>query len=229
MIGFQRYAVYWVPEPGAFAAWAAAWLGWDVLSGSEVAHPAAKGLPRPVTELTQEPRKYGLHATLKPPFGLAEGETTASLHAALEGLSARLAPVEVPTLRLGNLGGFLALVPPEGDTSLRSIADACVTGLERLRAPLTAAQLARRRAAGLTERQESYLNAWGYPYVLDEFRFHVTLTGHLQPGEAVPVASLLAAQVEPLVPRPFRLDQVALCGEDEAGQFHLIRRYALTG
>lgn len=229
MVGFQRYAVYWVPEAGSLATWAASWLGWDVLTGRAVPSQTVVGLPRPLAEITAEPRKYGLHATLKPPFALAQGETTGTLHAALAGLGARLAPIEVQALRLGNLGGFLALVPPQGDTSLRSVADACVRDLDRLRAPLTDAQLERRRANGLTERQESYLVSWGYPYVFEEFHFHITLTGRLQAGEAVQVASLLAAQVEPLVPRPFRLDQIALCGEDQAGQFHLIRRYELTG
>ncbi len=229
MVGFQRYAIYWVPQAGPFADWAGAWLGWDLLMGRAVPHPVAKDLPRPVSEITAAPRKYGLHATLKPPFALAEGKTTTTLNAALAGLAARLAPVEVPALRLGNLGGFLALVPPESDMSLRSVADACVTELDAMRAPLSESQLARRREGGLTERQERNLTTWGYPYVLEEFRFHVTLTGRLRPGEAVPVASFLAARAEPLVARPFRLDQVALCGEDEAGQFHLIRRYTLTG
>ena len=28
--------------------------------------------------------------------------------------------------------------------------------------------------------QERLLEIWGYPYVLEEFRFHLTLTGHVE-------------------------------------------------
>ena len=31
----------------------------------------------------------------------------------------------------------------------------------------------------VTERQASNLDRWGYPYVFDDFRFHMTLTGPL--------------------------------------------------
>ena len=47
--------------------------------------------------------------------------------------------------------------------------------------PPGAAELERRRKAGLSAAQEKMLLRWGYPYVLDEFRFHLTLTGRLQP------------------------------------------------
>ncbi|HZD24872.1 MAG TPA: DUF1045 domain-containing protein, partial [Alphaproteobacteria bacterium] len=58
------------------------------------------------------------------------------------------------------------------------------------RAPPQAAELAKRRAAGLTPRQEDLLRRWGYPYVMEEFRFHITLTGPVEPDEA---AALLPA------------------------------------
>jgi hypothetical protein len=29
------------------------------------------------------------------------------------------------------------------------------------------------------QRQRNYLDRWGYPYVMEEFRFHMTLTGRL--------------------------------------------------
>ena len=36
--------------------------------------------------------------------------------------------------------------------------------------------------SGLTDRQEALLTQWGYPYVMEEFRFHITLTGALDPA-----------------------------------------------
>ena len=80
---FTRFAVYYAPEPGPLADFGAAWLGWDATAGSARAHPDIAGLPRPVAEITQTPRKYGFHGTVKPPFRLAPGSTPEALAADL--------------------------------------------------------------------------------------------------------------------------------------------------
>ncbi|HBR36147.1 MAG TPA: phosphonate metabolism protein, partial [Sulfitobacter pontiacus] len=63
---FKRYAIYYTPPPGDFARRGAVWLGWDVQAGEAVAHPDIEGLD--IAKLTQRPRKYGLHGTVKAPF-----------------------------------------------------------------------------------------------------------------------------------------------------------------
>lgn len=227
MTRFQRYAIYVMPE-GKLARLGAAWLGWDALAGTAADHPAVNGLPRPLSEITATPRKYGLHATIKPPFRLAEGATLARLMADLAALCDRLDPVTVDGLTLARLGGFLALVPEGQPDRLNALAAQVVTGLDRHRAPLTEAELARRRAGGrLSPQQEANLAQWGYPHVLDQFRFHITLTGNLPRPEADTVAEVLSPHLSPLLPRPFAIDSLCLMGEDEAGMFHLIHRYAL--
>jgi putative phosphonate metabolism protein len=230
MEGFARYAVYWTPGPGALADFGAAWLGWDAGRGAPVPHPEVPGLPRPPAELTAEPRRYGLHATLKPPFRLAPGTTAAMLDAAVAGLARRLAPADVPEgLAPGRLGGFLALLPAGDEAALAAVAAAAVEALDPFRAAPGAAELARRRAAGLTPRQEALLKRWGYPYVMEEFRFHVTLTGRLAPAESEAVAAALGPLLAPLLPRPFRLEALSLMGEDADGRFRLVARHPLGG
>ena len=227
MSRFQRYAVYVMPD-GPLARFGAAWLGWDALSGRPVDHPVVAGLPRPLAEITATPRKYGLHATIKPPFRLAEGTTLAALMADLAGLCDRQGPVTLDGLRLTRLGSFLALTPAGDTTALHALAARAVTDLDRHRAPLTAADLARRRAgAALTPAQEENLTRWGYPYVLDQFRFHITLTGSLPKPEATAVEAALAPHLAPLLQGPCTIDSLCLLGEDGAGLFHLIHRYPL--
>lgn len=227
MTVWRRFAAYWAPEPGPLAAFCAAWLGRDAETGRALAHPPLRGLPRPAAELTAEPRVYGLHATLKPPFRSGAGE--AEIAAALEALAAGLAPVEAPPLRFARLGGFLALVPSGESPALSALAMALVEGLDRHRLPPPEAELARRRAAGLTARQEALLARWGYPYVGPEFRFHVTLTGRLAPEEAAAVEAALAPALAPLLPPALAVREVALFGEGEDGLHRLIRRFALRG
>lgn len=209
-----------MPE-GDLAAWGAAWLGWDPERGQEVPHPDPTLAP-----LTEEPRRYGLHATLKAPFRLAPGRTEDELAQALAAFAARRAPAEAPGLRLARIGRFLALVP-EGDAAINALAAACVTELDPFRAPLSEAELRRRRAAGLDAVEEANLLFWGYPYVLDRFRFHVTLSGPLDAAGEERARALLDRHSPPL-PRPFRLSALAHLGEGSDGSFRLVHRYTLS-
>lgn len=227
MEDFTRFAVYYAPEPGALADFAAGWLGWDPVAGAACPHPEIPGLPRTLDEITATPRKYGFHGTLKPPFRLTGSR--AALEADLAALAGRLAPVTLPGLALHRIGGFLALTP-EGDLApLEALAAEVVRGLDSHRAPAPEAELARRRQAGLSPRQEGYLRDWGYPYVMEEFRFHLTLSGKLPVDEAETIATVLAPVLAPILPQPFVLRELCLFGEDPAGLFHLLHRYALTG
>ena len=229
MQGYQRYAIYWAPEPGAFADLAAAWLGWDAAQGRAPAHPELPGLPRPVQAITATPRKYGFHGTVKPPFRLADGTDAAGLHAAAERLCARLAPVTLPGLSLHRLGGFVALTPDGDTTALAALAAEVVADLDRFRAPPDAAETARRRPERLSPRQRAHLHRWGYPYVMEDFQFHLTLSGDLDEPEAKTVAQALGPLFAPVLPSPFRVDTLCLFGQAEDGMFRQLHRYALSG
>ncbi len=223
-MSYSRFAIYYVPAEGAFADFGAAWLGWDVARGRETPQMDVPGLH----DVTMTPRKYGFHATLKAPFRLADGRTVADLDAAVSDLAAGLAPATCNGLDLTALGGFLALTPDGDMTDLRRVAAACVRNLDMFRAAATDAELARRRKAGLSARQEALLTQWGYPYVMEEFQFHMTLTGRLQQDSLAQWSKAVLRHL-PDLPRPFVLDQIALCGERADGWFEPIHRYMLTG
>lgn len=180
----HRVAIYAVPAPGT--DW------WE--RGSEWLGRCASrrcGLPMPEigrvdaavqTALTADPRRYGWHATLKAPFALAPGTDWIALHQAVQSVARGLQPFVLPPLQVQRIDDFLALVPPAlhpANAQIQETAATCVTALQPLAAPLSDADLARRRAAGLTAQQDALLEQWGYPFVLDEFRFHMSLTGSL--------------------------------------------------
>jgi putative phosphonate metabolism protein len=228
LAGYRRYAIYVVPE-GGFHDAGTAWLGWDALAGRAVAQPHLSGLPGPPEPLTATPRKYGFHGTVKPPFRLAEGMDAQGLHAALQAFCAESAAVTLPGLAVRRLGGFVAVVPEAPSAALADLAGATVAALDRFRAPPTEADLARRRKAGLTARQNDLLARWGYPYVMEEFRFHLTLTGRLPGAQADRARAALADYLDPVLPRPWSIDSLCLLGEAKDGRFHVLRRCPLTG
>lgn len=225
----NRYAVYFAPRPGGFASRAAEWLGWDAARGEPCPQPVLPGLPRPAEELTRDPRRYGFHGTIRAPFRLADGADEDAVRNRIAGLAASLAPVTCDGLVLENLHGFLALTPQGCEAALLESAALVVETTNDLRAPLTDTEIARRRPETLSSRQRALLARWGYPFVMEEFRFHLTLTDRLSATEAAPVQAALAAHFAPVLPRPFVVEDLCLFGEDEAGRFHLLHRYALTG
>jgi putative phosphonate metabolism protein len=227
MTAMKRFAIYYAPSQGGFADAAAAWLGWDAVQGCAVAQPRIAGLDMP--SLTAEPRRYGFHGTLKPPFRLAEGQDRAGLETALADFAKGRAPVAAGPLRLTRIGPFLAFVPGEPLAALAALAADTVTAFEPFRAALTDAEVARRRPEQLTARQRALLDRYGYPYVMEEFRFHLTVTGPLAEGEAARAEAAAQDWFAPHLGVPMRTRDLCLFGEEEAGRLHLLSRHALTG
>jgi putative phosphonate metabolism protein len=223
-MSYARFAIYYLPPDGPLAEFGAKWLGWDVVTGQEAVQFDVPGLH----DITMTPRKYGFHATLKPPFRLKEGQTSEALERAVSDVAGVLSPAVCDGLTLTQLDRFLALTPFGTLDGLQRIAEACVRDLDGFRATATEAELARRRKAGLSTRQEALLTQWGYPYVFEEFRFHLTLSGRLPEEDVRGWADTLQSQL-PDLPTPFVIDQIALCGERQDGRFEMIHRYTLTG
>ncbi|WP_170333013.1 DUF1045 domain-containing protein [Ruegeria arenilitoris] len=225
---FTRYAIYFAPPARAeWAKFATSWLGWDVETGNDVAHPVVDGVD--VAAVTQVPRKYGLHATMKPPFRLRDDQSVEALVDACARLAQMQPPVTLDGLEIARLGRFLALRPLGDEAALNTLAAACVRDLDSFRAPASEAELERRRRAGLSPEQDVNLVQWGYPYVMEAFRFHITLSGRLSKPTLATVQDALQTRLGPLLPSPFEITDLVLVGEAEDGRFHLIHRYALSG
>ena len=133
----------------------------------------------PWAEYVREPRVYGFHATLKAPFYLSVGSSEADLKDAAREFAANCAAVTIGQLVVRELGTFIALVPGARSPLVDRLAQACVKEFDRFRAPMSESEHERRLAANLTTRQIENLERWGYPYVAEDFRFHMTLTGSL--------------------------------------------------
>jgi putative phosphonate metabolism protein len=213
-----RFAVYYAPSRDS-AWWRAGsgWLGRDAESGEVCVPPQPDGLKRPLVDLTEAPRRYGWHGTLVAPFRLADGATQHDvLQMALEWAHSQAAftlPVEAATL-----GDFVALRPADqaGETNIRAVAASALQSFDALRARPSAADLERRLAAPLTERQRALLVEWGYPYVFDEFRFHMTLSNSLADADE---RATLVAWWRAQTPRlgPLIVDHAALFVEPAPG------------
>lgn len=215
-----RYAVYCCPALGSpWWNFGAHWLGRDESSGDDLPQPVLAQLSQnALRSITTTPRHYGFHATLKAPFHLRCGFTVDDLRARLDALASTLKPVALGPLQAVLLGDFVALTPLTPPPELSTLAATCVTQLDDLRAPLTPTDLARRQAVPLDAREQALLLQYGYPYVLERYQLHFTLSGPVAPETA---QCVLQAVVDPVAQlnqlAPLVLDRLCLFVQPASG------------
>jgi len=221
-----RYAIYYAPPAGhPLSAAGATWIGRDATSGSARLHPVLPGVE--VAEMaaaTTFPRFYGFHATLKAPFNLSAGLTQDALITAADAFAARWARFNV-SLAPNALGPFLALTESAPSLDLTALHADALGAFEPFRAPLSEADLARRGAASLSSQEQAYLERWGYPYVLERFKFHMTLTGALEDDARARLLGAAHAHFASVVAAPVPVDSICVFAQPEReAAFTLLHR-----
>jgi putative phosphonate metabolism protein len=230
MASYPRYAIYFVPAPGSdLDRFGAELLGYDAFGGDDLPFPAR--ITQAVPEwhnLTRDPRQYGFHATLKAPFALAPGREEAELIAACETFAAAPRPIPVITAVVKAISGFIAVVPAKPSVNLNRLAADCVRDFDPFRAPLTADDRARRNPSALTPAQVDHLDRWGYPYVMDDFRFHMTLTARVGTERRDHLVALLRQHFAALDLRALTIDRIAISRQDDAdSRFRVLAHFGL--
>lgn len=216
----MRYAIYFCPAPAsALAALGRDWLGGEA---------APNGIPgiglSRWNELLADVRRYGWHATLRSPFTLSPDVEYDELRHVVAGVAQRFAPSSI-TLRLSRLGGFLALRPVGGSAGVDALAAACTEAIEPVRAPLVEPEF-QRRLRGLDAIETHYLQRYGYPYVFERYRFHMTLSAPATVEEEHALQRWLALRAA-AVPAA-RVDALSICVERAPGAaFEVLERVAL--
>ena len=222
-----RVAIYYAPSLSD-PLWEAGarWLGRDPESNAAIPQPDIAG----IAEITADPRMYGFHATLKPPMALRSGTSWDRLVTEAEDMASRIAPFDLPRLEISNLHGFMALTDAKPSAALQALADDCVVKLDHFRAEPSEAEFARRRRSRLTDPQEANLVRYGYPYVLDTWFFHMTLTRRMNADQHAVVRPYVEAMFADALQAPRLVADICLYTQAAMGApFRLAERLALRG
>jgi putative phosphonate metabolism protein len=212
-----RYALYFVPHPDTVLYhFGAKVLGCDCYTGRDVDHGPDLAMSRSEwADLTREPRTYGFHATLKAPFHLRADYGEADLVGAFRTFAAIPQPALQVTPSIQILQHFAAVVPRQASPDVDAFANACVSTFDHFRAQMTSEERARRLRQSFSERQIANVDRWGYPYVFDDFRFHMTLTGPIPLHRRPAVLSFLRARFSARHGEtPVSIDRIALVRQD---------------
>jgi putative phosphonate metabolism protein len=218
MAHFPRYAIYYAPAQGSsLDQFGTEMLGYDAWIGSALPFPEGVLEKMPDwRELSEDPRTYGFHATLKAPMALADGQSERALLAACADFANTTRQIPVITPVVNSISGFLAVIPEQPSSELLQLAADAVRAFDVFRAPLTADDRARRNPSRLTPRQVDCLDRWGYPYVMEEFRFHMTLTGRLDDIRRESVLAMLRERFARLGLTELAIDRLALFKQSDA-------------
>ncbi len=208
----MRVAVYYTPAPdSALARLGADWLGRDAFTGR-----ATRAADSAFDRILADAPRYGLHATLRAPFRLRDSHGLDALGTRLAAFCAGRPRPVIARLTVGHFGRYIALVPEGPEPGVAALEADVLEACEPFRAPLTEGEVARRRPEHLTARQRALLDRWGYPHVLDEFRFHVTLAGPM-PDDAPDLGAAVDGHFASVLGRPLPLDGLGLFVEPEPG------------
>jgi putative phosphonate metabolism protein len=230
MADYPRYAIYYAPAPGSdLDRFGAQLLGYDAFTGGDLPFPDGILQMSPEwRDMTRDPRKYGFHATLKAPLSLAPGKTEAELLAACEAFA--VTPRAIPVIRpvVGSISGFIAVIPAAPSAELIRLAADCTREFDSFRAPLGAEDRARRNPSQLTPRQREHLDRWGYPYVMEDFRFHMTLTGRLDTERREAVLTMLRNRFSTIGLTMLAIDSIAVFRQENAdSRFRIVKHWKL--
>jgi putative phosphonate metabolism protein len=216
MTHYPRYAIYFVPPADSpLYRFGADLLGYDSFRATDCDFPADLLQQHDDwRDLTKDPRKYGFHATLKAPFPLRLGKSEIELFQACRTFADITRPVPRIVTMVNALGDFVAVVPSEPNAALNQLANDCVIAFEPFRAPMTTDDRARRNPERLTTQQAQQLDQWGYPYVFNDFRFHMTLTGRIAAERRPGILNSLRTRYAMLQMTSQTIGEIALCRQD---------------
>jgi hypothetical protein len=225
---FVRYAIYYTPQPGTpLAAFGRSWFG-RANDGATLEAFSDTGLTgaSTVKPLTAVPRYSGLHAVFKAPFGLRDGMGMEALKARLISFASRRKQVPTGPLTLARAGCYLVLRPIKPTPALDWLAAQCVAAFDGFAAPHAGG--APQQGVKLNDHQRLLLKSFGDPHVLSEYRFHITLTGPLDPTHLERVSQALWPMLEDICTTGVTVDGLSLFGEPNGGRApRLIGRYRL--
>lgn len=226
----SRYGIYFAPGPGTLLhELGSRWLGRDAITGESLDPALSNGVSSDLwREATESPRRYGFHATLKPPFRLAEGCRLEDLQAAVHEFAATHDRFDRPPLVVDTLGRFLALILAQPSEPFVRLASDCVSEFDRFRAQPTEEELEQRLHDRLSPREREHVLRWGYPYVFDTWKFHMSLTGSLSADRLPPLEEHLRARFSAVSRQASPVDSICIFHEPFPGApFRVVDRASL--
>ncbi len=162
----------------------------------------------------ERPAHYGFHATINAPFELHDQHSTEELFDDIRAFCKQQQPLLLTNIAPRLTHRYDALAFDDQPADIKNFAATCATRFEKYRAPLTAADTKRRQKKALSASQIKHLQTYGYPYVFDDFNFHMTLSGTM-PDDDNGFLRWLGVLFWEMVPETPRLDRLSVFKQED--------------
>ena len=229
-INANRYAIYFAPSEtskiGQFGR-----LLLKRTAKKMVDEGMLTDLPKELhRKIIKTPQHYGFHGTLKAPFELHPDYNLYHLDTTLIKFCSSFPDFSIKSLKLQIIAEFIALVPNGEVERLYQLHRKLTEEFNYLCGPLSDFDRDRFLARGLTNGQKKYLCRYGYPFILDSFKFHLTLTSSLTENEQTTCLELLDNMIVDFKDERLSVDRVCLFKQEtRKSPFFMVKEYNLQG
>jgi len=176
----------------------------------------------------EQPAKYGFHATLKAPFRLKRNVKTKNFYDVISHIAAQHSRFKIKGLKIAYSKKFTFITSRKPNKLLINLENDLVKHLDTFRAELNKTEIKKRIPDSLTFKQNKYLKEWGYPFVFDQFKFHMTLMNQNNNKLSNKQKLELEKLIYKISNNVIEFNEISLLGENKNGHFEEIKRFKLN-
>ncbi len=234
---YSRYAIYYAPpKESNLEEFGRYWFGWDPLNAKLINNKqrinylngfGIKNLKN-IDKNVLIAKKYGFHGTLIPPFRLNKNYSTNLLFKKTEDIAKKFKKFKFYKFKLKKINNFYAFVQNKKNNNINKLSNRLVRELFKFRSPLTKKEIDRRNPSKLSKLQLNILYKWGYPYLMSEFSFHMTLASEVTGNKLYFELKKIEKNKEIILNEINNFDKIYIFGENQKGMFENLENFSLS-
>ena len=234
---YSRYAIYYAPpKESSLEEFGRYWFGWDPLNAKLINNKhrinylnrfGIKNLIN-IDKNVLIPKKYGFHGTLIPPFKLNKNYSTNTLFKKTEEIAKKFKKFKFYKFKLKKMNNFYAFVQNKKNNNINKLSNRLVRELFKFRSPLSKKEIDRRNPSKLSKLQLNILYKWGYPYIMSEFNFHMTLASEVTGNKLYFELKKIEKNKEIILNEINNFDKIYIFGENQKGMFENLENFSLS-
>ena len=234
---YSRYAIYYAPpKESSLEEFGRYWFGWDPLNAKLINNKqrinylngfGIKNLKN-IDKNVLIAKKYGFHGTLIPPFKLNKNYSTNLLFKKTEDIAKKFKKFKFYKFKLKKMNNFYAFVQNKKNNNINKLSNRLVRELFKFRSPLTKKEIDRRNPSKLSKLQLNILYKWGYPYLMSEFNFHMTLASEVTGNKLYLELKKIERNKEIILNEINNFDKIYIFGENQKGMFENLENFSLS-
>ena len=234
---YSRYAIYYAPpKESNLEEFGRYWFGWDPINAKSINNKqrinylngfGIKNLKN-IDKNVLIARKYGFHGTLIPPFKLNKNYSTKTLFKKTEKIAKKFKKFKFYKFKLKKINNFYAFVQNKKNNNINKLSNRLVRELFKFRSPLTKKEIDRRNPSKLSKFQLNILYKWGYPYLMSEFKFHMTLASEVTGNKLYSELKKIENNKEIILNEINNFDKIYIFGENQKGMFENLENFSLS-